>query len=582
MIINHNIAALNTHRQLSANTANTNKNIEKLSSGLRINRAGDDAAGLAISEKMRGQIRGLDQASRNAQDGISLIQTAEGALNETHSILQRQREIANQSANGTNTDSDRQALQDEMNQLTSEINRIGNTTEFNTQKLLQGDGKTNLVASGIVNGAKLTNGDDKITAEATQTTTLELADPATDAVAAGDKIEFTLSGQTLTLNFTAKDSNGVGNDGLAYNVTDTSASVAVNEVVGDINTSAAGAREALQKMIDSNDVLKGNYIVSGANGDITVTAVKGGAFEGAAGSIDASAVTGTSLGQGTTGVADTGTTTAAEKATADIDFASVTTDASLKGLVGKGFTIGNQQVEFYNASEGSYTGKGIGVAIDTALAATADKDQALAKAIADTVASKIEGVTVTAAAGASAITVTAVKGGKDGNNIEFKDGGVQKNFETSFQIGANTGQSMSLSIGDMRSSALGITGKAGDAGFTKENTVTDGTNDVKGEAALNISTKEGAAAAIAVLDKATATVSSERSKLGAVQNRLEHTINNLGTASENLTAAESRIRDVDMAKEMMQQTKNNILAQAAQAMLAQANQQPQGVLQLLR
>lgn len=138
MIINHNIPALNTHRQLSINTANTSKNIEKLSSGLRINRAGDDAAGLAISEKMRGQIRGLDQASRNAQDGISLIQTAEGALNETHSILQRQREIANQSANGTNTDSDRQALQDEMNQLTSEINRIGNTTEFNTQKLLNG------------------------------------------------------------------------------------------------------------------------------------------------------------------------------------------------------------------------------------------------------------------------------------------------------------------------------------------------------------------------------------------------------------------------------------------------------------
>ncbi|WFA88549.1 flagellin [Paenibacillus amylolyticus] len=134
----------------------------------------------------------------------------------------------------------------------------------------------------------------------------------------------------------------------------------------------------------------------------------------------------------------------------------------------------------------------------------------------------------------------------------------------------------------MRSKALGITGKAGDAGFTAANTVTDGTNDVKGEAALNIATKEGAAAAIAVLDKATASVSSERSKLGATQNRLEHTINNLGTASENLTAAESRIRDVDMAKEMMQQTKNNILAQAAQAMLAQANQQPQGVLQLLR
>lgn len=155
-------------------------------------------------------------------------------------------------------------------------------------------------------------------------------------------------------------------------------------------------------------------------------------------------------------------------------------------------------------------------------------------------------------------------------------------FSTKFQIGANTGQSMSLTINDVRSAALGITGNAGQAGFTKENSVTNGTNDIKAEAALNISTREDASKAIDVLDKATSLVSSERAKLGAVQNRLEHTINNLGTASENLTAAESRIRDVDMAKEMMQQTKNNILAQAAQAMLAQANQQPQGVLQLLR
>ncbi|WP_019915064.1 flagellin N-terminal helical domain-containing protein [Paenibacillus sp. HW567] len=580
MIINHNIAALNTHRQLSINTANTNKNIEKLSSGLRINRAGDDAAGLAISEKMRGQIRGLDQASRNAQDGISLIQTAEGALNETHSILQRQREIANQSANGTNTDSDRQALQDEMNQLTSEINRIGNTTEFNTQKLLQGDGKTNLVGSGVVNGANLASGADKLTVEATQTTTLALATGKN--VAAGDKLAVTLNGQTLTVNFQAKDSNGVGKDGIAYNVTDTTASVASNEVADDVNTSAAGAREALQKMIDSNEVLKGNYTVSGANGDITITAVKGGAFEGAAGNIGASTVTSTDLGKGATGVANVGTTTAAIKANASIDFASVNTDTALKGLVGKGFTIGDQQIEFYNASEGAYKGNGIGVAIDTALAEATNKNQILAKAIADTVSNKIEGVTVTATSGATAITITAVKGGEEGNNIAFKDGGVQKDFATTFQIGANSGQSMSLSIGDMRAKALGITGKAGDVGFTKTNTVTNGTNDVKGEAALNIATKDGAAAALDVLDKATASVSSERSKLGAVQNRLEHTINNLGTASENLTAAESRIRDVDMAKEMMEQTKNNILAQAAQAMLATANQQPQGVLQLLR
>lgn len=271
MIINHNIAAMNTHRQLNTNTANTNKAIEKLSSGLRINRAGDDAAGLAISEKMRGQIRGLDMASKNAQDGISLIQTAEGALNETHSILQRVRELSVQSANDTNTDADRKELQKEVAELTKEVNRISTDTEFNTKKLLDGAG----VSSAV------------------------------------------------------------------------------------------------------------------------------------------------------------------------------------------------------------------------------------------------------------------------------------------FHIGANKDQAITLSIGNMGAASLAID-------------------------AVDISTQTGANAAIASLDTAIASVSSERAKLGANQNRLEHTINNLGTTSENLSAAESRVRDVDMAKEMMNQTKNNILAQASQAMLAQANQQPQAVLQLLR
>ena len=270
MIINHNIAALNTHRQLGAATNAQSKSMEKLASGLRINKAGDDAAGLAISEKMRGQVRGLDMASKNSQDGISLIQTAEGALNETHSILQRMRELAVQGGNDTNVDADRTAIQDELNQLMSEIDRISDTTQFNTQNLL------------------------------------------------------------------------------------------------------------------------------------------GGSFSG------------------------------------------------------------------------------------------------------------------------------------------------------TFQIGANDGQVINVQISAMDTAGLVL-----------------GSN-------VAVSTNATASVAIKALDTAISSVSSQRSKLGAVQNRLEHTINNLGTASENLTAAESRIRDVDMAKEMMAQTKNSILSQAAQAMLAQANQQPQGVLQLLR
>lgn len=280
MIINHNVTALNTHNKLSAATGAQSKSMEKLASGLRINRAGDDAAGLAISEKMRGQVRGLDQASRNAQDGISMIQTAEGALNETHDILQRMRELATQSANDTNTATDRQELQKEFNQLAKETTRIAKTTEFNTQKLLDGS--------------------------------------------------------------------------------------------------------------------------------------------------------------------------------------------------------------------------------DT-------------------------------------------------------DGKV-------FQIGANATQNLTLTIANMDATALAV------------GTGTDEASTV----GIDITTQAGADTAITTVNTAIETVSAERSKLGATQNRLEHTINNLKTSSENLTAAESRVRDVDMAKEMMNQTKNSILAQAAQAMLAQSNQTPQGVLQLLR
>ncbi len=285
MRINHNIAALNTHRQLNSATNAQNKSMEKLSSGLRINRAGDDAAGLSISEKMRGQIRGLDQAARNGQDGISLIQTAEGALNETHSMLQRMRELSVQASNDTNTTEDRTAIQSEANQLAKDINRIAKDTEFNGQALLTGSG-------------------------------------------------------------------GPNNDGT---------------------------------------------------------------------------------------------------------FA--------------------------------------------------------------------------------------------------------------FQVGANQDQQIKLTIGNM-------TGSAG---------LAIATGDTEDDDAIDISsTASVATAAITTINDAIKKVSAERSNLGSYQNRLEYAINNLNTSSENLTAAESRVRDVDMAKEMMNQTKNSILGQAAQAMLAQANQQPQGVLQLLR
>ncbi|WP_336776612.1 flagellin N-terminal helical domain-containing protein [Paenibacillus sp. MMO-58] len=583
MRINHNIAALNTLSQLNNASSAQSKSMEKLSSGLRINRAGDDAAGLAISEKMRGQIRGLDMASKNAQDGISLIQTAEGALNETHSILQRMRELANQSANGTNTDTDRGALQDEMNQLTSEINRIGNTTEFNTQKLLKGDGSQNLAKLGVDISAVSTDtaGKDAVSQEVKVS-----VDLGTDIVPT-DNFKVTINGQDLTIKFANAGGTAVAGDTTIAGNTAT-IDLGGTDNTGDPTAVAKSAADALQKIIDNDDTLKGNYKVSqDSAGVISIEAVKEGAMAGSKGNITidtTNVATGTVTLKANTGASGAmaaltsgtmvlGTNTNATSASKSIDLSGLDfTD--LSKLTGKGLTIGGKQIELYNADNGAYKGNAIGVDISDVTNESTFVDAVVKQA-------KIDGVTLSKEAVTNNLVVTTNATGVS-SKVEVADGGVQKDFKTSFQIGANTGQSMSLEIADMRSHALGITGKAGDKGFTTDNSVTDGTNDLKNEAALNISTKEDASSAIAILDKATQSVSSARSKLGAVQNRLEHTINNLGTASENLTAAESRIRDVDMAKEMMEQTKNSILAQAAQAMLAQANQQPQGVLQLLR
>ena len=409
MIINHNMNAMNSHRQMGVNVGNAGKAMEKLSSGLRINRAGDDAAGLAISEKMRGQIRGLDQAGRNSQDAISMIQTGEGALNETHSILQRMRELAVQAGNDTNEGTDRGEIQKEINQLTSEINRIGNTTEFNNQKILN-------ASNGTVDKA--------VKAVAGEMTTK--VDVTGDVTIDGTKFTFD---NTSTVD---------GKDGNKFKDLAT--------LVVAINTNAA-----------TKDVYK------------------------------------------------------AAVSTADLKLTQ---------------NVGSSEVAKIKDSTG-------------ALKVAFDKN---------------------------------------------KEGKAAEAAKSSFtmQVGANENQTMTLEFDDMRSAALGITGTADSTGFTKENTVTDGTNNTTNEAALDVSDSTNAGTAITKIQNAINKVSAERSKLGAYQNRLEHTINNLGTSSENLSAAESRVRDVDMAKEMMNFSKNNILSQAAQAMLAQANQQPQGVLQLLR
>lgn len=573
MRINHNIAALNTHRQLNSASNAQSKSMEKLASGLRINRAGDDAAGLAISEKMRGQIRGLDQASKNSQDGISMIQTAEGALNETHDILQRMRELATQASNDTNVGVDRNEIQKEINQLSSEINRVGNTTEFNTQALLKGDGGQNVAKTGVITDANLTSG--AVTnVQASQSTVV-----AATAVA-GNTMKFTVNGQELNITFAAETANGE-TGGTVYNVTGNSATVNLS-AASDKDTTATNIKNALEKMILANDSLKGDFTATNATpGTVVLAATSTGAAAGSNGSIATVVSSNTTAVPNTTGLSSVGTTTKVQ-ATSTTSFAAIDTKAKAEDLVGKGMTINGQQIEFYNSNDGAYTGNAQGVdisdAIEVAVPGAGTTGGAIAKAIADQV--KIDGVTLTQAT--NTVVVKATEGGTSGNDIQIKDGGIQKNFEATFQVGANKGQSMTIDISDMRSIALGITAKAGTEGYSTTNTVTDGTSRTNREASLDVSSHDKATSAIKVINDAIEKVSSERSKLGASQNRLEHTINNLNTSSENLTAAESRIRDVDMAKEMMNQTKNSILSQAAQAMLAQANQQPQGVLQLLR
>jgi flagellin len=393
MRINNNLMAMNTHRQLGINTTAGSKSIEKLSSGYRINRAGDDAAGLAISEKMRGQIRGLTQASRNAQDGISMIQTAEGGLNETHDILQRMRELAVQASNDTMETKDRDAIGAELHELRLEIDRISEKTTFNNKNLLNG---------------------------------------------------------TL-----------VGKYDAANSVNDIGTVPTANTVVSDLSVSGASI---------------GSY-----------------AFSAAANS--------TSL-----------TLTDSNNVSQTVTIAAATAGAT----------------QTLNFSQ-------FGISIDIL--------------------------------GSGAATATNIATAFNGDALVVTGTGA-----ASFAIGANAGSTMSVTFSDMSAAALGSGGA---------NDIADKITSATAAGAF-VDTAANAQALITIFDDAIVDVSTQRASLGAAQNRLEHTIKNLDTSAENLQASESRIRDVDMAKEMMNFTKNNILQQAAQAMLAQANQAPQGVLQLLR
>jgi flagellin len=557
MRINHNISALYTYRQLTMNTTAGSKSLEKLSSGYRINRAGDDAAGLAISEKMRGQIRGLTQASRNAQDGISLIQTAEGALNETQSILQRMRELAVQAGNDTNTAADRAEIQKEINQLTSEINRIGNTTEFNTQKLLNGG----VFGTAEVSGATLSGG---MGAQGAVAAVYKFS--FTGSFDEDDVVKFTYNDVNYT--FTAVTADDDDPDPGKFLLGDN-----LDDALSNLATKISGALGGAWNVTADTD-----------NDAIIITATTAG--EAGNGLFTGVGIESSSAVVAATQTQDGADAVDATKATGKISFSN--------NLLASGTRITINDVTFalYDSSKGEIPSAGSGIAaIDLA---GMESNEELIDAIVEA-SDSISDVTVKKT-GLYELTITANTAGTSANAYVLSVTGPEGQtgtFAADFQIGANKGQSMSIEIGDMRSVALGVSSLAGTSNTViidgaeyevawAEKAVTDGTSNVITEAALSVATASDASKAIEVLDAAITKVSGERSKLGAYQNRLEHTINNLDTSAENLTASESRIRDVDMAKEMMEFTKNNILQQAAQAMLAQANMQPQGILQLLR
>ena len=538
MVVQHNMSAMNANRNLGVTTGMQAKSSEKLSSGYKINRAADDAAGLSISEKMRSQIRGLNKASDNAQDGISLIQTAEGALNESHSILQRMRELSVQAANGTETDDDREAVQNEVSQLQEELTRISETTEFNTMKLLDGSqsGSTSSTGSGpkfgvvdaTLDGALVTSNVKGIKVATAAATTTKAGQET--AIWAAD-------GKTLTLNLSKNK-------------------VYTQDEIDDLIANA--------KQEDSS--------ATGAPAEVKVS-LKNGIFNA-----DADTTAGTVTAGGVKAVSDEGTVTGFVGADT-ISFTANKYGAEFNDTVFKfkfDKAAGKEEVETNTAieisgtntvTEGQYTIhlaagkeytaedledilKTAGFDFDVKLSGnTPDEPNTL---FATSGASSVSDITMGDTAGAGLGSTDAMWGQAGYDSVSSGAG-------ITLQIGANEGQTMSFSIDDMSARALGVDGNK-----------------------VDLSTQSGAQKATTTIDAAIKKVSAQRGKMGAIQNRLEHTISNLDTAAENTQTAESRIRDTDMAEEMVEYSKNNILAQAGQSMLAQANQSTQGVLSLLQ
>lgn len=660
MRINNNIQALNAYRNLYQNQSATSKNLERLSSGLRINRAADDAAGLAISEKMRSQIRGLKQAERNSLDGISLMQTAEGAMTEVHSMLQRMRELAVQAANDTNTTSDRTQIQKEIDQLRLEIDSIASKTEFNTRKLLDGSSavdtqyiegemvntniknvptvtdpsmvtgryeigitstpeltyKLNQPGAGVSTNAVLEIGNTKITDNAAgiDNVSAKNADPGSYTVEVANKtatptVDATgyaglITATTITtvganfppgeytINVTNFDGVAneadieiIGSDGSSYKLTGRDVT---NPITFGHATDATKQIEIASLTLTGNGTAKfsvettAEVTVKDSSGTTVGTANTPVSFTGNNLKTiefgDFSVTLGSQLVDGTS-TFDVLDEVESELALGEYSIVVTgyqkagdgKTSATIEVFNPDGFSIG--KLASLIGADGSIqsigTEDGKSVRIDTRHITQAGTAKVQVEAKMELSVSMVDN-SDPANPKVTAITfpkeLTTMNGKVTHGGLEMEFGvnvkmGASKfdltNKALAFQIGANTNQNVMIDVPQLSTVKLGID-------------------------EINVLNHEDANMAIFKLDQAINQISSTRSKLGATQNRLEHTINNLQVTHENLSSAESRIRDADMALEMTEFTKNNILNQAAQAMLAQANQLPQGVLQLLQ
>ena len=474
MVVQHNLTAMNSNRMLGVTTKTQAKSTEKLSSGYKINRAADDAAGLSISEKMRKQIRGLTQASANAQDGISTVQTAEGALNEVQDMLQRMNELAVKSANGTNSADDRSYIQNEIDQLVTEIDRVSTTTKFNETYLLQGD------ARGTVSA---TDTDQKV---ASKLTDVELNAAAGSELVAGDVV----LGKVTAEVDQAKGGALIGN--LSGSVLD-----ALNNAA-DGTITITQKKDAGNKLLDQYEVKDGNNVKA--------------------------------------------TLTQAQLKTMGVNITA-----------GTGANAGEMKIQLkWTQTEQKDLQAGLSIKADAA--------NVVAQKLHDSGLKVGDEVKVTIKAEKEAATGNTVTKLKAYDNAYVPDA-----LNVSLHVGADSSadNKSEMSIESMSAKSLGLVNEDGKL-------LVDGKDSTNADKAID------------TIAQAIQKVSTQRSALGAVQNRLEHTVNNLDNVVENTTSAESQIRDTDMATEMVKYSNNNILSQAGQAMLAQANQSNQGVLSLLQ